>query len=82
MVGLGQVPVDDAEQLGRRWGVSVAIEMLHDGTVSPKGFLWLCAEAADTVGTAPDHLPRPSHHPERSRACAAKAVEGRDSEHG
>jgi hypothetical protein len=44
---LVQVPVDDAERLEQRWGISVALEMLHDGLITSAEFLWLCEEAAE-----------------------------------
>ena len=36
----------DAEQLARRWGSTVAVEMLVEGLISPDDFVGLCAEAA------------------------------------
>jgi len=44
---LVQVPVDDAERLEQRWGISIAVDMLHDGLVTPAEFLWLCEETAE-----------------------------------
>ena len=44
---LSQVPIDDAERLEQRWGISVALDMLHDGVISPAEFLWLCEETAE-----------------------------------
>jgi hypothetical protein len=44
---LAHVPADDAERLEQRWGISVALEMLHDGLITPAEFLWLCEEAAE-----------------------------------
>jgi len=46
-IDLAHVPVDDAERLEHRWGVRVAMEMLHEGLISVSDFLWLCEEAAD-----------------------------------
>jgi hypothetical protein len=39
----------DAEQLASCWGTAVAMEMLHEGAISPIDFLGLCAEAASAV---------------------------------
>ena len=44
---LVQVPVDDAERLEQRWGISVALEMLRDRLITPAEFLWLCEETAE-----------------------------------
>jgi len=44
---LTQVPVDDAERLEQRWGIGVALEMLHAGDITPAEFLWLCEETAE-----------------------------------
>ena len=44
---LVQVPVDDAERLEQRWGISVALDMLHDHLITPVEFLWLCEETAE-----------------------------------
>jgi len=37
---------DDADQLERRWGVPIALEMLHERVISPIDFFELCQEAA------------------------------------
>jgi hypothetical protein len=66
---LTEVDPGDADQLERDWGIKVAVEMLHEGLVSPMGFLVLCAEAA---GADDARRPAPSHSRERRRACAAK----------
>jgi len=44
---LAQVPADDAERLEQRWGISVALEMLHDRLITPAEFVWLCEETAE-----------------------------------
>ena len=46
-VDFTHLPVDDAERLEQRWGISVALDMLHDGLITPAEFLWLCEEAAE-----------------------------------
>ena len=46
-IDLTHVPADDAERLEQRWGISVALDMLHDGVITPNEFLWLCEEAAE-----------------------------------
>ncbi len=66
-IDLAHVPVDDAERLEHRWGVRVAMEMLHEGLISASDFLWLCEEAADApVIESPD--------PQRSHGVAGAAV--------
>ena len=68
-----KVAQDDAGHLEHHWGVAVAMEMLHEGSISPKQFLSLCAEAAEAVAEADDiRRPAPSHRRERSRSCALK----------
>ncbi len=52
---LVQVPVDDAARLEQRWGISVALEMLHDGLVTPAEFLWLCEETAEAEDVLAAH---------------------------
>jgi hypothetical protein len=44
---LTHLPADDAERLEQRWGISVALDMLDDGVITPTEFLWLCEEAAE-----------------------------------
>jgi hypothetical protein len=44
---LAQVPPDDALRLEQRWGISVAVEMLQGGVITPVEFLWLCEETAE-----------------------------------
>ena len=51
---LTHVPEDDAERLEQSWGISVALDMLHDRVITPTEFLWLCEEAAE----AEDELAR------------------------
>jgi hypothetical protein len=36
----------DADNLERRWGVPIALEMLHERLITPIDFLELCHEAA------------------------------------
>ena len=47
LLDLNDIPTDDAERLEQRWGISVALEMLHDGLITPAEFLWLCEETAE-----------------------------------
>jgi len=47
MLDLAEVPVDDAERLEQHWGIGVALDMLHDGLITPAEFLWLCEETAE-----------------------------------
>ncbi|HZQ58786.1 MAG TPA: hypothetical protein VFA84_12145 [Acidimicrobiales bacterium] len=44
---LSHLPPDDAERLEQRWGISIALDMLHDGLITPTEFLWLCEETAE-----------------------------------
>ena len=74
LVNMTDVAVDDAEQLEHRWGVEVAVEMLHEGLLSPTQFLWLCAEAAN----AEDLRAEEAAHRCRSRdACHGHKPGGR-----
>jgi hypothetical protein len=47
LLDLAHLPEDDAERLEQRWGIAIALDMLHDGMISPTEFLWLCEEAAE-----------------------------------
>lgn len=38
---------DDADQLEGRWGIPVALEMLHERLITVLDFLELCEEATD-----------------------------------
>jgi hypothetical protein len=53
-VHLTQELIEDADHLEREWGVRVALEMLHDGLLSPTDFLWLCEESADASDRTDD----------------------------
>ena len=44
---LTEIPLDDAEILEQRWGIGVALEMLHAGDITPAEFLGLCEETAE-----------------------------------
>ncbi len=54
----------------REPGITVAVQMLHEGLISPSGFLCLCAEAAEAADDICSAAP--SHRRERSRPSAAK----------
>ncbi len=47
LLDLSHIPADDAERLEQRWGISVALDMLHDSVITPAEFLWHCEEAAE-----------------------------------
>ncbi|HVM67569.1 MAG TPA: hypothetical protein VMU14_22035 [Acidimicrobiales bacterium] len=55
MAHLSDVDRRDADQLEHGWGVKVAVQMLHEGQVSPMQFLTLCAEAASTEDARDEH---------------------------
>jgi hypothetical protein len=48
-IGFTEAQAKDADQLTRRWGTTVAIEMLVEGLISPEDFVGLCAEALSAV---------------------------------
>jgi hypothetical protein len=47
----------DADQPERDWGIKVTVQMLHEGLISPKRFLLLCAEAAGADDVCRQVLP-------------------------
>ena len=49
--------VDDADHLESRWGVPIALEMLHERLISPMDFFELCQEAASATGRDLDRDP-------------------------
>ena len=79
MAELTEVPMDDAEQLAGCFGVQVAIEMLHEGLVSPEEFLWLCADAADALEQEASNLRPRCHRPDRRHVRALKRRQRRES---
>jgi hypothetical protein len=44
---------DDADQLEGRWGIPVALEMLHERLITALDFFKLCQEAAHARATTP-----------------------------
>ena len=44
---------DDAEQLEGRWGIPVALEMLHERGISAREFFLLCQEADHAKASGP-----------------------------
>jgi hypothetical protein len=43
---------DDADKLECRWGVAVALEMLHEHVITVLDFFQLCEEAANATSSA------------------------------
>jgi hypothetical protein len=51
---------DDADKLECRWGVPVALEMLHEHVITVLDFFQLCEEAANATSSARHaHTPSP-----------------------
>jgi len=69
-----QVAVEDADELAHGWGVGIAMQMLSEGVISPKDFLWLCAEAAEAADAA-DRPTAHTHSASPRRRCAMKPSE-------
>jgi hypothetical protein len=71
--------MDDAEQLAGRFGTQVAVEMLHEGLVSPEEFLWLCADAVDALEQEASSLRPRSHRLDRRHVREVKRRQRRES---
>jgi hypothetical protein len=74
-----QVAGDDADELAHRRGVATAMQMLSERPISPKDFLWLCAETAEAADAADRPKARAHSAPPRRR-CAMKPAERRASD--
>ena len=64
-----QVAVEDADELAHGWGVGIAMQMLSEGVISPKDFLWLCA-GRQRRRQMPPTAPRPTRIPHHRGADA------------